>query len=68
MEGVEAFFILIHHHREPPKLDYARFGEPRVVPLLLSWRRLYLPKLWEGVQFISSPKALNEELKTFWKE
>ena len=27
-----------------------------------------LPKLWEGVQFISSPKALNEELKTFWKE
>ena len=26
-----------------------------------------LPKLWEGVQFINSPKALNEELKTFWK-
>jgi DNA excision repair protein ERCC-2 len=27
-----------------------------------------LPKLWEGVQFISSPKALNEELKEFWKD
>ena len=27
-----------------------------------------LPKLWEGVQFINSPKALNEELKEFWKD
>ena len=26
-----------------------------------------LPKLWEGVRFIGDAKALNEELKEFWK-
>ena len=27
-----------------------------------------LPKLWEGVKFIASPKELKEELEEFWKD
>jgi Rad3-related DNA helicase len=30
--------------------------------------RKSLPKLWEGVKFIGSAKALNEEIKSFWSE
>lgn len=30
--------------------------------------RKSLPKLWEGVKFIGSPKAVNEELKEFWSQ
>ena len=36
---------LIHHFREPPKLDSAHFGEPRVVPLPQQGRLSEPPKL-----------------------